>query len=141
VTIFEAWFLHNESMGAPTAVEQGFFEGLDVEVVGGGPGLSPIDRVMAETKGGSIAFGVDYPYNRPVPFDTYHAARQRCHARAAGAPARRPGARGRDRGAGPTLGTCRSKGVRVSLSALIASSLRISSAGPSPTAYAASSGV
>jgi NitT/TauT family transport system substrate-binding protein len=63
VTIFEAWFLHNESMGAPTAVEQGFFEGLDVKVVGGGPGLSPIDRVMAETKGGGIAFGVDYPYN------------------------------------------------------------------------------
>ncbi|MGH7325090.1 MAG: ABC transporter substrate-binding protein [Candidatus Rokuibacteriota bacterium] len=63
VTIFEAWFIHNESMGSPTAVEKGFFDGLDVKVVGGGPGLSPIDRVMAETKGGSIAFGVDYPYN------------------------------------------------------------------------------
>ena len=63
VTVFEAWFLHNESMGSPTAVEKGFFEGLDVKVVGGGPGLSPIDRVMAETKGGDIAFGVDYPYN------------------------------------------------------------------------------
>ncbi len=63
VTIFEAWFIHNESMGSPTAVEKGFFDGLDVKVVGGGPGLSPLDRVMAETKGGSIAFGVDYPYN------------------------------------------------------------------------------
>jgi NitT/TauT family transport system substrate-binding protein len=50
-------------MGSPTAVEKGLFEGLDVKVVGGGPGLSPIDRVMAETKGGGIAFGVDYPYN------------------------------------------------------------------------------
>ena len=46
-----------------TAVEKGFFEGLDVKVVGGGPGLSSIDRVMAESKGGGIAFGVDYPYN------------------------------------------------------------------------------
>jgi NitT/TauT family transport system substrate-binding protein len=63
VTVFEAWFIHNESMGTPTGVEKGFFEGLDVKVVGGGPGLSPIDRVMAESKSGSIAFGVDYPYN------------------------------------------------------------------------------
>ena len=63
VTVFEAWFIHNESMGSPTAVEKGFFEGLDVKVVGGGPGLSSIDRVMAESKGGGIAFGVDYPYN------------------------------------------------------------------------------
>ena len=63
VTVFEAWFIHNESMGTPTAVEKGFFEGLDVKVVGGGPGLSSIDRVMAESKSGSVAFGVDYPYN------------------------------------------------------------------------------
>ena len=63
VTVFEAWFIHNESMGSPTAVEKGLFEGLDVKVVGGGPGLSSIDRVMAESKGGGIAFGVDYPYN------------------------------------------------------------------------------
>lgn len=63
VTVFEAWFIHNESMGTPTAVEKGFFEGLDVKVVGGGPGLSPIDRVMAESKAGGAAFGVDYPYN------------------------------------------------------------------------------
>jgi NitT/TauT family transport system substrate-binding protein len=63
VTVFEAWFIHNESMGSPTGVEKGFFEGLEVKVVGGGPGLSPIDRVMAEAKSGGIAFGVDYPYN------------------------------------------------------------------------------
>lgn len=65
VTIFEAWFIHNESMGDPVAVEKGFYKklNLDVKVVGGGPGLSPIDRVMAEAKKGTIVFGVDYPYN------------------------------------------------------------------------------
>jgi len=65
VTIFEAWFIHNESMGDPVAVEKGFYKklNLDVKVVGGGPGLSPIDRVMAESKKGTIVFGVDYPYN------------------------------------------------------------------------------
>jgi NitT/TauT family transport system substrate-binding protein len=63
VTVFEAWFIHNESMGTPTAVEKKLFGGLDVKVVGGGPGLSPIDRVMAEAKKGGVVFGVDYPYN------------------------------------------------------------------------------
>lgn len=65
VTIIEAWFIHNESMGDPVAVEKGFYKqlNLDVKVVGGGPGLSPIDRVMAEAKKGAIVFGVDYPYN------------------------------------------------------------------------------
>jgi len=65
VTIFEAWFIHNESMGDPVAVEKGFYKqlNLDVKVVGGGPGLSPIDRVLAEAKKGTIVFGVDYPYN------------------------------------------------------------------------------
>jgi ABC-type nitrate/sulfonate/bicarbonate transport system substrate-binding protein len=38
VTVFEAWFIHNESMGSPTAVEKGFFEGLDVKVVGAARG-------------------------------------------------------------------------------------------------------
>jgi len=65
VTIFEAWFIHNESMGDPVAVEKGFYTQLNlaVKVVGGGPGLSPIERTMAEAKKGVIAFGVDYPYN------------------------------------------------------------------------------
>ncbi len=65
VTIFEAWFIHNESMGDPVAVEKGFYKklNLEVKVVGGGPGLSPIERTMAEVKKGVIAFGVDYPYN------------------------------------------------------------------------------
>jgi len=63
VSIIEAWFIHNESMGDPVAVEKGFFGTLQVTVVGGGPGLSPIDRVMAKARAGEIVFGVDYPYN------------------------------------------------------------------------------
>lgn len=63
VSIIEAWFIHNESMGDPVAVEKGFFGNLQVTVVGGGPGLSPIDRVMAKARAGEIVFGVDYPYN------------------------------------------------------------------------------
>jgi len=63
VSIIEAWFIHNESMGDPVAVEKGFFGDLQVTVVGGGPGLSPIDRVMAEARKGRIVLGVDYPYN------------------------------------------------------------------------------
>ncbi|MGH2361867.1 MAG: ABC transporter substrate-binding protein, partial [bacterium] len=62
-SIIEAWFIHNESMGDPVAVEKGFFGNLQVSVVGGGPGLSPIDRVMAKARAGEIVFGVDYPYN------------------------------------------------------------------------------
>lgn len=62
-SIVEAWFIHNESMGDPVAVEKGFFGNLQVQVVGGGPGLSPIDRVMAKSRAGEIVFGVDYPYN------------------------------------------------------------------------------
>ena len=63
VSIVEAWFIHNESMGDPVAVEKGFFGNLQVQVIGGGPGLSPIDRVMAKARAGEIVFGVDYPYN------------------------------------------------------------------------------
>ena len=63
VSIIEAWFIHNESMGDPVGVEKKFFGNLDVTVISGGPGLSPIDRVMAESRAGKIVFGVDYPYN------------------------------------------------------------------------------
>jgi len=63
VSIIEAWFIHNESMGDPVAVEKGLFGNLQVQVIGGGPGLSPIDRVMAKSRAGEIVFGVDYPYN------------------------------------------------------------------------------
>ncbi|HEV8340138.1 MAG TPA: ABC transporter substrate-binding protein [bacterium] len=63
VSIIEAWFIHNESMGDPVAVEKGYFGNLQVQVIGGGPGLSPIDRVMAKARAGEIVLGVDYPYN------------------------------------------------------------------------------
>jgi NitT/TauT family transport system substrate-binding protein len=64
-TMIESWFIHAESIGDPVAVDKGFYKaaGLDVTVVGGGPGLSPIDRVMAESKAGRLVFGIDYPYN------------------------------------------------------------------------------
>jgi NitT/TauT family transport system substrate-binding protein len=63
VSIIEAWFIHNESMGDPVAVDKGYFGNLQVQVIGGGPGLSPIDRVMAKARAGEIVLGVDYPYN------------------------------------------------------------------------------
>lgn len=64
-TMIESWFIHAESIGDPVAVDKGFYKeaGLDVSVVAGGPGLSPIDRVMAEAKAGRLVFGIDYPYN------------------------------------------------------------------------------
>lgn len=64
-TVIESWFIHAESIGDPVAVDKGFYKaaGLDVKVVAGGPGLSPIDRVMAEAKNGGLVFGIDYPYN------------------------------------------------------------------------------
>lgn len=64
-TIIESWFIHAESIGDPVAVDKGFYKeaGLDVTVVPGGPGLSPIDRVMAEAKAGKLVLGIDYPYN------------------------------------------------------------------------------
>ncbi len=63
VSMIEAWFIHNESMGDPVGVEKGYFGNLRVQVISGGPGLSPIDRVMAKARAGEIVFGVDYPYN------------------------------------------------------------------------------
>jgi NitT/TauT family transport system substrate-binding protein len=64
-TMIESWFIHAESIGDPVAVEKGFYKnaGLDVTVVAGGPGLSPIDRVLAESKNGNLVFGIDYPQN------------------------------------------------------------------------------
>ncbi len=64
-TMIESWFIHAESIGDPVAVEKGFYRdaGLDVTVVPGGPGLSPIGRVMAEARSGKLVFGIDYPHN------------------------------------------------------------------------------
>jgi NitT/TauT family transport system substrate-binding protein len=64
-TMIESWFIHAESIGDPVAVDRGFYKaaGLDTTVVAGGPGLSPIDRVLAESRAGKLAFGIDYPQN------------------------------------------------------------------------------
>ena len=64
-TMIESWYIHAESVGDPVAVEKGFYReaGLDVTVVPGGPGLSPIGRVLAEARSGKLVLGIDYPYN------------------------------------------------------------------------------
>ncbi len=64
-TMIESWFIHAESIGDPVAVKKGFYRdaGLDVRVVPGGPGLSPIGRVLAEARSGNLVLGIDYPYN------------------------------------------------------------------------------
>ncbi len=64
-TMIESWYIHAESVGDPVAVEKGFYReaGFDVTVVPGGPGLSPIGRVLAEARSGKLVLGIDYPYN------------------------------------------------------------------------------
>jgi NitT/TauT family transport system substrate-binding protein len=44
-------------------VDRGFFGKLKVRQVQGGPGISPIQRVVASVNAGEIAFGVDSPEN------------------------------------------------------------------------------
>ena len=61
--VFENWFIHMESAGGWAGVEKGFYGKLKVRQVQGGPGISPIQRVVASVKAGEIAFGVDSPEN------------------------------------------------------------------------------
>ena len=42
VTIFEAWFIHNESMGDPVAVEKGFYKKMNLEVKVVGTSAEPM---------------------------------------------------------------------------------------------------
>lgn len=63
VSMIEGWVIQSESMGDPVAVDKGLFGSLQVEVVSGGPGLSPTDRVLSLSRAGEIAFGIDHPYN------------------------------------------------------------------------------
>ncbi|OBS08005.1 ABC transporter substrate-binding protein [Acidihalobacter prosperus] len=63
VQVIESWFIHAESIGDVVAKDKGFFGDLDVRIVPGGPGLSPIQRVMAASRDGVVALGVDLPYN------------------------------------------------------------------------------
>jgi len=61
--VHEAWFVHMESAGGWVAVDKGFYGKLKVKELQGGPGISPIQKVVATVRAGNIAFGNDYPEN------------------------------------------------------------------------------
>jgi NitT/TauT family transport system substrate-binding protein len=61
--VHEAWFVHMESAGGWVAAEKGFYGKVQVKEVQGGPGISPIQKVVTAVRGGNIAFGNDYPEN------------------------------------------------------------------------------
>ena len=52
-----------ESAGGWVAADKGFYGKVNVTGVQGGPGISPIQKVVADVKAGKIAFGSDYPEN------------------------------------------------------------------------------
>ncbi|HYA90680.1 MAG TPA: ABC transporter substrate-binding protein [Thermodesulfobacteriota bacterium] len=61
--VHEAWSVHMESAGGWVAMDKGFYGKVKVKEVQGGPGISPIQEVVAAMKTGNIAFGNDYPEN------------------------------------------------------------------------------
>jgi NitT/TauT family transport system substrate-binding protein len=61
--VHEAWFVHMESAGGWVAAEKGFNGNVKVKEVQGGPGISPIQKVVSAARSGVIAFGNDYPEN------------------------------------------------------------------------------
>ena len=61
--VHEAWFVHMESAGGWVGVEKGLYGKVKVNEVQGGPGISPIQKVVAAVRAGKIAFGNDYPEN------------------------------------------------------------------------------
>jgi NitT/TauT family transport system substrate-binding protein len=63
VVVQEAWSIHMESAGGWVAAEKGFYGKVNVSEIQGGPGISPIQKVIAAVKAGEIAFGNDYPEN------------------------------------------------------------------------------
>jgi NitT/TauT family transport system substrate-binding protein len=52
-----------ESAGGWLAVDKAFYGKVKVKEVQGGPGISPIQKVVASVRAGNIAFGNDYPEN------------------------------------------------------------------------------
>jgi len=52
-----------ESAGGWIAADRGFYGKVNVTEVQGGPGISPIEKVVAAVREGYIAFGNDYPEN------------------------------------------------------------------------------
>src|SRR4030042_3823325 len=63
ILVYEAWTIHMESAGGWVALDNGFYEKLNVKEIQGGPGISPIQEVVAATREGQIAFGNDLPEN------------------------------------------------------------------------------
>ncbi|MGE5253472.1 MAG: ABC transporter substrate-binding protein [Planctomycetaceae bacterium] len=63
VMVHEAWFVHMESAGGWVAMDKAFYGKAKVKEVQGGPGISPIQKVVAAVRAGAIAFGNDYPEN------------------------------------------------------------------------------
>jgi len=63
VIVHEAWFVHMESAGGWVAADKGLYGKVQVKEVQGGPGISPIQKVVAAARAGNIAFGNDYPEN------------------------------------------------------------------------------
>ena len=63
VMVHEAWFVHMESAGGWVAMDKAFYGKAKVKEVQGGPGISPIQKVVAAVRAGNIAFGNDYPEN------------------------------------------------------------------------------
>jgi NitT/TauT family transport system substrate-binding protein len=61
--VHEAWFVHMESAGGWVAVDKGFYGKMKLKEVQGGPGISPIQKVVAGARAGNIVFGNDYPEN------------------------------------------------------------------------------
>jgi NitT/TauT family transport system substrate-binding protein len=52
-----------ESAGGWVAIDKGFYGKVKVTEIQGGPGISPIQKVVAAVRAGDIAFGNDYPEN------------------------------------------------------------------------------
>ncbi len=63
IIVYEALSLHMESSGGWVAADKGFYGKLNVREVQGGPGISPIQMVVASVNTGNIAFGIDFPEN------------------------------------------------------------------------------
>jgi NitT/TauT family transport system substrate-binding protein len=63
IIVHEAWSIHMESAGGWVAAEKGFYGKVNVREIQGGPGISPIQKVIAAVRAGDIAFGNDYPEN------------------------------------------------------------------------------
>ena len=48
--VHEAWFVHMESAGGWVAMDKGFYGKVKVKEVQGGPGISPIQKVVAAVR-------------------------------------------------------------------------------------------